>query len=87
MAGYRGEYFPSSSGGVAVSGQDVGKLELRGAAVAVHIHRRHAIQPQENQVHQVLLRERFGLEVGVHESQAAQTPSASPALWQVRDEE
>ena len=65
----------------------MGDFQLGSPAVGVHPDRRDAVQAQEDQVHEVILRKGFFLEMGVNQAQASQTPAPSAAFGEVRNEE
>ncbi len=69
-----------------VRGENVRNLQLGGTSMRIDSNRCQAIQPQEYQVHEILLRKRFFLEMGVHQPQPSQTPASSPAFGQVWNE-
>jgi len=70
-----------------VGGQQVGTLQLLRAAVRVHREHGKTVQPQEEQVHEVFLRDEFRREVGVHQPQAAQATCTAAGAGQFRDED
>ncbi len=61
---------------VRIRGNQVGVVHRSGEAVAADRHRHHQVEAQQRQVGQVILGERFPLEVGVHAAQSAQTAAA-----------
>ena len=57
-----------------------------GPALIVHLQSRHQIETQEDQVHEIILAERFGIQVGVNAAQAAETAAMPAAGGQFRNE-
>jgi hypothetical protein len=64
----------------------VSDFQLSGSTVRVHLDGCNAVETQEDKVHEVVLGERFFLQMCVDQTQASQTPTSSTALWQVWDE-
>jgi hypothetical protein len=62
----------------------MGNLKLSGPSVLIHIDSPNTVEPQKDQVHQVVLGKRFRLQMRMHEAKAPQTPTPSAAFGQVR---
>ena len=72
---------------LVVQRRDVGDFQLGGAAVRVHPNRRDTVQPQEDKIHEVILRKGFFLQMSVDQTQAPQAPTATAAFGEVRNQE
>ncbi len=64
----------------------VGDFQLGGAAVRVYPNGCNTIQTQEDKVHEVILGERFFLQMGVDQSKAPQAPTPSTTFRQIWNE-
>lgn len=85
MARQEGKNLPAV---ISIEGrQNMSHLEVRCSSVRVHADGGDAVQAQEDQVHEIVLRESLGLQVSVHQAQPPQTPPPSTALGQIRYEQ
>jgi len=62
----------------------MGDLKLGGPSVLIHIDSPDTVEPQKDQVHQVVLGKRFRLQMRMEEAKATQTPPPASAFGQVR---
>jgi hypothetical protein len=69
-----------------VLGQEVGGVEPPGAALLVHLESRHEVEAKEDQVHEVVLAEALGPEVGVDATKAAETAAVAAAAGKLGNE-
>jgi hypothetical protein len=70
-----------------VLGQEVSGVEPPGAALLVHLEGRHEVKAKEDQVHEVVLAERLGPEVGVDATQAAEAAAGAAAARELGNED
>ena len=63
----------------------MGNLKLGGPSVLVHIDGPNTVEPQEHQIHQVVLRKRFRLQMRMYKAKPPQAPPSAAAFGQVRN--
>jgi hypothetical protein len=61
----------------------MGDLKLSGPSMLIHIDSPNTVEPQKDQVHQVVLGKRFRLQMRMQEAKASQTPPPAAAFGQV----
>ena len=63
----------------------MGQFENGGPAMIVHPNDPDGVEPQKDEVHQIVLRDGLALQMGVQETQAAQSSAPFAAFGQLRD--
>ena len=61
----------------------MGDLKLSGPSVLIHIDGPNTVEPQKHQVHEVVLRKRFRVQMRMHQPHAAKTPPRAAAFGQI----
>jgi len=68
-----------------VARKKMGHLELCRSSLAVHSDGCYTVQPQEHQVHEIILGERLLPEMGMYQAEPSKMPAATAAFGQVGD--
>jgi hypothetical protein len=64
----------------------VGGEKATGSPVLVYLQYRHQVQPQENEVHEIVFGHRFSIQMGMDAAQAAKATAVTTSRRKLRDE-
>jgi hypothetical protein len=70
-----------------VLGQEMSGVDPPGAALFVYLEGCHEVEAKEDQVHEIVLAERLGPEMGVDATKAAETTAVTAAAGEFGDED